>query len=90
VFETCQLVIDRPQFGDPSAFVYVAESVVPNSKASVATSPVFHPEADPTSHRVALAQLEALLRASGWEREPGRQRALIGARYHRWRAQRPA
>ena len=87
--ETCQLVIDRPSHGDSSAFMYVAEWIVPRTREAVASSPVFHPEVDPTAHRVALAQLESLLQTSGWHREAGPRRALIGIRFHRWRTDGP-
>jgi hypothetical protein len=85
IFETCQLVLDRPPEGDPHALMYVAEVHAHGATKDVATSPVFHPELDLTAHRSALAALDAELAKEGWQREatPAKQ-ALIGVRYHRW------
>jgi hypothetical protein len=84
-FETCQLVLDRPRHGDPHALMYVAEATVAGATRPIATSPVFHPEVDPTEHRAALAELETRLQQDGWQREGNPSKALIGVRYHRWR-----
>jgi hypothetical protein len=84
-FETCQLVLDRPPQGDPHALMYVAEVHAGGATKDVAASPVFHPEADLTAHRSALAALEAELSKEGWRREASPAKALIGVRYHRWR-----
>jgi hypothetical protein len=85
VLETCQLVLDRPAQGDPHALMYVAEAKTGGRAHAIATSPVFHPELDPTAHRAALAQLESHLAAQGWQREVTPTKALIGVRFHRWR-----
>jgi uncharacterized protein YbjT (DUF2867 family) len=86
VLETIQLVLDRPRNDDPAAFVYVAESIAFEKTQPVAVSSVFHPDADPTAHRAALAELESQLKARGWQREPSpRQRRLIGVRFYRAR-----
>lgn len=85
MLETIQLVLDRPADGDPQALVYVAEPLGRDKRAPIAVSPVFHPAADVTAHRAALAQLESQLRADGWQREESRGHALIGVRFHRWR-----
>jgi hypothetical protein len=63
VLEECQLVIDRPRDGEPDALLYVAEPIGKDRSRPIATSPVFHPDLDPTAHRAALAHLESLLQA---------------------------
>jgi hypothetical protein len=85
-FETCQLVLDRPRQGDPYALVYVAETTVAGATKPIATSPAFHPDLDLTAHRAALAALEEQLARDGWLRESTPTKALIGVRFHRWRA----
>ena len=85
ILETCQLVLDRPTHGDPSALMYVAEARTSAGSLPIARSAVFHPDVDPTAHRDALAQLELDLAAEGWHRETARSKALIGVRFHRWR-----
>ncbi|HEY3063739.1 MAG TPA: hypothetical protein VGL99_32610 [Chloroflexota bacterium] len=86
MLETIHLVLDRPPDGDPRALVYLAEPVGREKQPPIAISAVFHPEADPTAHRTALAELESELRAHGWQREETRGHALIGVRFHRWRS----
>jgi hypothetical protein len=85
VLETCKLVIDRPTDGDADAFMYIAEPIGARSSEAIATSPVFHPYADLTEHRAALAHLETRLLAQGWHRAEQSEHALIGARFERWR-----
>ena len=65
--------------------MYIAETVGQQRHYPIATSAVFHPYVDPTAHRAALAELESVLRADGWQPEETRDHALIGVRFHRWR-----
>jgi hypothetical protein len=85
ILETCQLVLDRPASGEPHALLYVAEAKTDAGRQPIAKSPVFHPDLDPTAHRVALAQLESHLAAEGWRRETAQPEVLIGVRFHRLR-----
>ena len=86
LIETCRLVLDRPERGDPHALVYVAEATLAGGDTrSIATSRVFHPELDLFEHRTALADLEARLERDGWQREAAGPRALIGIRFFRAR-----
>jgi hypothetical protein len=88
VLETIHLVLDRPSDGEPNALLYLAEPVGRTKQPPVASSPVFHPDADLTAHRAALAQLESALLADGWQREEERrEHVLVGVRFHRWRGE---
>jgi hypothetical protein len=82
--DTLRVLLDRPQGGDPFGLIYVAETTVEGKGRQVAASPVFHPDMDPTAHRAALAQLESLLAAEGWQRA-AQQTTLIGVRFYRKR-----
>jgi hypothetical protein len=86
LIETCHLVLDRPERGDPHALMYVAEAKLAGGDTrAIAISNVFHPDLDLFEHREALAELEARLERDGWHRDPARPRALIGVRFFRSR-----